>query len=76
MVGWISWTSRTCTKEVMLKLLKNLIVSQVEKGCIIWMPTSENSVNLKRSIQRRFTKMIDCFQSYDDNLKMPITTTN
>ena len=51
------------------KTLEKLIVSQVENGCIIWMPTSNNSVNLNGSIQRRFTKMIDYFQSYDDNLQ-------
>ena len=60
----------------MLALLKALVVPQVEYGCIIWMPTAQNSVNLIESIQRRFTKMIDCFQSIDDNLQMLITTTS
>ena len=32
--------------------------------------------NLIESIQRRFTKMTDCSQSYDDNLEMPVTTTS
>ena len=65
MVGWILWTFRTRTKEIMPTLLKTLVVPQVEYGCIISMPTSQSSVNLIESIQRRFTKMIDCFQSYD-----------
>ena len=39
------------------------------------MPTSQYSVNLMESTQRRFTKVMDCFQTYDDNLQMPITTT-
>ena len=38
--------------------------------------TSQNSLNLTESIQRRFTKMMDWFPSYDDNLQMPITTTS
>ena len=58
----------------MLTLLKILAVPQAEHGCIIWMPTSQNSVNLTESIQRRFTKMIDYFQFYDNNLQMTITT--
>ena len=58
----------------MLTLLKILAVPQVEHGCIIWMPTSQNSVNLTESILRRFTKMIDYFQFYDNNLQMTITT--
>ena len=40
------------------------------------MPTSQNSVNFIESIRRRFTKMIDCFQSYDENLQMPTTITS
>ena len=60
MVGWVLRTFRTCTKEMMLTLLKTIVVSQVEYRCIIWMPTSQYSVNLMESIQRRFTKMIDC----------------
>ena len=35
MVGWILRTFRTCTKEIMLTLLKLLSVPQVEYGCII-----------------------------------------
>ena len=61
MVGWILRTFRT------------LIIGI---GCIIWMPTSKNPINFIESIQRRFTKMIDCFQSYDGNLQMPATTTS
>ena len=76
MIGWILRTFRTRTKEIMLTLLKKFVVPKVRYGCIIWMPTSQNSVNLTESIQRRFTKMIGCFQTYDDNLQMPITTTN
>ena len=73
MIGWTLRTFRIRTKEIMLK---TLVVPQVEYGCIVWMLTSQNSVNLIESIQRKFTKMIDCFQSYDDNLQMPITTTS
>ena len=72
-VGWILRTFRTRTKEIMLILLKLLSVPQVEYGCIIWMPTSQNSKNLIESIQR-FNKMTDYFQSYDDNLQMLTTT--
>ena len=54
MVRWILRTFRTRTKEVMLTLPKTLGVPQAEYGCIIWMPTSQNSVNLIESIQRRF----------------------
>ena len=74
MVGWSLWTFRTRTKEIMLTILKALAVPQVEHGCIIWMSTSQNSVNLIESIQGRFAKIIDFFQSYDDNLQIPITT--
>ena len=49
----------------MLLLLKTV----AEYGCIIWMATSYNSV-------LGFTKIIDCFHSYDDKLRMPITTTS
>ena len=34
----------------MLTLLKTLVVPEVEYGCSIWMPTSQNSVNLIESI--------------------------
>ena len=68
MVGWILRTFRTRIKEVMLTLLKTLVVPQLEYRCIIWMLTCQNSVNLIKSIQRRFTKMIYFFQSYDDKL--------
>ena len=47
MVGWILQMFGTRTKEVMLTLLKALVVPQVEYGCIIWVPVSQNSVNLK-----------------------------
>lgn len=40
------------------------------------MPTSQYSVNLTESIQRKLTKMIDCCQTYDGNLQMPIKTTS
>ena len=40
-------------------ILKTLVVAQEEHRCIIWMPTSQNSVILIKSTQRRFTKMID-----------------
>ena len=49
---------RTRTKEVMFTLLKTVIL-QVEYGCITWMLTSQNSVNVIQSIQLRFTKMTD-----------------
>ena len=68
MVGWILRTFRTRIKEVMLTLLKTLVVPQLEYRCIIWMLTCQNSVNLIKSIQRRFTEMIYFFQSYDDKL--------
>ena len=32
--------------------------------------------NLTETIQGRFGKVTDCFQSYDNNLQMPITTTS
>ena len=51
---------RTRTKEVMFTLLKTVIL-QVEYGCITWMLTSQNSVNVIQSIQLRFTKMTDWF---------------
>ena len=76
MVGWIMRTFRTRSKDIMLTLLKSLVVPQVEYGSVIWMPVSQNAINLIESVQRRFTKMIRCFQTYDDNLEMYITTTN
>ena len=60
----------------MLTLLKTVVAPQVEHGCIIWMPTSQYSVNVIEIIQRKLTKMIDCFQTYDGNLQMPVTTTS
>ena len=68
MVGWILRTLKSRTKEVMLILLKALVVPQAEYECFIWRPTSQSSVNLIECIQRRLTKMIDIFQSYDENL--------
>ena len=56
MVGWILRTFKTRIKEIMLTLLKTLVVSQVEYGCIIWMPISKLSVNLIENIQIRITK--------------------
>ena len=60
----------------MLTLLKTVVAPQVEHGWIIWISTSQYSVNLIESIQRKLTKVIDCFQTYDGNLQMPITTTS
>ena len=48
----------------------------MEYGCFIWMSSLQNSVNLTETIQGRFGKMTDCFQSYDNNVQMPITTTS
>ena len=75
LVGRILQMLRTHSKEVMLTLLKTLIVPQVEYGYVIWMPISQNLVNLIVSIQRRFTKMIDCFKICGGNLLMPIKNT-
>ena len=74
MVGWISRTFRTRLKELIPTLLKTLVTPQVEYGSIIWIPTSQNSIYLIESIQRRFTKMAGCFHFYDNNLQMLITT--
>ena len=61
-------TLKSRTKEVMLILLKALVLPQAEYECFIWRPTSQNLANLFEWIQRRLTKMIDIFQSYDENL--------
>ena len=57
-------------------IIKNISCTTSRIWSIIWMPTSQNSVNLIETIQRRFTKLIDYFHSYDDNLQMPIATTS
>ena len=59
----------------MKTLLKVLVISHVEYGCVIWSPTDAVHINLLESVQRKFTSRFAVFQTYDDALQMPICTT-
>ena len=60
----------------MRTLLKGLIVPKSEYGSIIWSPVDVKRITFIENIQRRFTSRIEDYQTYDENLKRPICTTN
>ena len=60
----------------MTTLLKSLIISHVEYGCVVWSPTDQHQINLLESVQRRFTSRMTCFLTYDAELEMPVCTTD
>ena len=49
----------------MRTLLKQLVVPQVEYGCVIWHPRTQQLTNVLESVQRRFTKKFPCFWQYN-----------
>ena len=51
--------------DVMLTLLKSLVIPQMEHGCVVWSPISQNQINLLENVQRRFTSRFSCFLEYD-----------
>ena len=74
--GWALQTFRSRDITLMLTLLKSLVVSQMEYGCVVWSPYDQRNINLLESVQRRFTSKFSCFQTYDEALEMPICTTD
>ena len=76
MAGWVLRTFQSSDITLMLTLLKSLVVSQMEYGCVVWTPYDQRNINLLESVQRSFTSKFSCFQTYDNNLEMPICTTN
>ena len=49
-------------------LLKQLIVPQVEYGCVIWHPRSQQHTTLLESVQRRYTKKFPCYWVHNNEL--------
>ena len=76
MAGWSLRTFKSRGRDLMITLLKSLIVCHVEYGCVVWSPTEQNQINLLESVQRRFTSRMACFQTYDEELDMPVCTTD
>ena len=76
MAGWALRTFRTRGRSLMMTLLKSLIISQVEYGCVIWSPTEQSRINLLERVQRRFTSRMACFLTYNDDLEMSVCTTD
>ena len=50
----------------MVTLLKSLVVSVMEYGCVIWSPTDLHHIKLLESVQRRFTSRISKFNATND----------
>jgi len=68
MAGWALRTFISRDQYLMKTLLKSLIVSQVEYGCVIWGPYNQQQINELERVQSRFTSRIACFNRYDATL--------
>ena len=62
--------------SLMITLYKSLILSKLEYACILWSPADAYCINLLESVQRRFTSRLPIFLTYNEELEMPICTTN
>jgi hypothetical protein len=60
----------------MVTLLKSLVVSKMEYGCVIWSPTDSHHIKLLESVQKRFTSRIAKFNVYDEELERLICKVN
>ena len=65
LAGWVDRSFKFRTTQLMRTLLKQLVVPQVEYGCVIWHPRTQQLTNLLESVQRRFTKKFPCFWQYN-----------
>ena len=53
--GYILRTFRTRKTYLMGTLLRSLLVTALEYGCVVWSPTDLHLIKLLESVQRRFT---------------------
>ena len=74
--GYVLRTFKTRDRYLMGTLLRSLVVSQMEYGCVIWSPTDSHLIKLLESVQRRFTSRISEFNQYDEALGMMICRVN
>ena len=72
--SWALRTFRSRGKMLLRTLLKSVIVPKLEYGAIVWAPTNAGKINLLENIQRKFTSRIAEYQTYDEELGMPICT--
>ena len=74
--GWALRVFKSRDTTTMLTLLKSLIISQVEYGCVLWSPLDTKHINLIERVQRQFTSKMAKFQTYDQTLNMPVCSTD
>ena len=58
--GWITRVFSTRSPGVMLTLLKQLVYPTVEYNSVLWNPTEPALIETLESIQRNFTRKIEC----------------
>ena len=76
MSSWVLRTFRSRGKLVMRTLLTSIIIPKIEYGSILWSPTNGSQINLIENVQRRFTSRVEDFQSFNEELDMPICNVN
>ena len=57
-------------------LLRSLLVTALEYGCVVWSPTDPHLIKLLGSVQRRFTSRFVEFNEYNEELGMMICNVN
>ena len=74
--GYILRTFRTRKTYLMGTLLRSLLVTALEYGCVVWSPTDPHLIKLLESVQRRFTSRFVEFNQYNEELGMMICEVN
>ena len=72
MDGWILRTICSRSKVDMKVLLKSLVQSQVEYCCVMWSPRDQATINMIESVQAQFTRRIQEYQEFNEELGMPV----
>ena len=70
--GYVLRTFRTRKTYLMGTLLRSLIVSKLEYGCVLWSPTDPHLIKLIESVQRRFTSRFVEFNEFSEELGIMI----
>jgi hypothetical protein len=74
--GWTLRTFRTREKQVLRTLLKSIVTPTSEYASVLWSPTNAHWINALENIQRRYTSRISEYQTFDEDLQMPVCTTD
>ena len=76
MSGWILRTVNTRRDDYMKRLLKTLVISQMEYCCVLWSPIDQQNINLLENVQLKFTRKCASFQVFDPILQIPVCKIN